>query len=293
MSISHQLVSIFTEIDDFCKKLEREVKNKLIGDKGKKRGPTCSLSDSEIMTILILFQKVRYRDFKTFYTTHVLCYWKNYFPKLVSYNRFIELIKKVIFPLTLFIQHSKKNKSGVYYIDSTCLPVCNLKRSKRHKVFNKVAEYGKTSIGLFKGLKLHLVINNHGELIAFSITKGNKHDSTQMEYLFQKLTGLAFGDKGYMSKKISDKLSSLGLKMITKKRKNMKNTNKISDYEKQLLSKRGIIETVIDHLKHHYQIWNTRARSSINSFTHLVSALAAYTIEPMKISAIKQLSAQI
>ena len=74
MSISHQLVSIFTEIDDFCKKLEREVKNKLIGDKGKKRGPTCSLSDSEIMTILILFQKVRYRDFKTFYTTHVLCY---------------------------------------------------------------------------------------------------------------------------------------------------------------------------------------------------------------------------
>ena len=70
----------------------------------------------------------------------------------------------------------------------------------------------------------------------------------------------------------------------------MKNTGKTYDYESQLLKQIGIIETVIDHLKHHYQIWNTRARSAINSLTHLISALAAYAIEPMKISAIKRLT---
>lgn len=291
MEITHQLTSIFTEIDDFCKQLEKEIKKSLLGE-NKKRGPSCSLSDSEIITILIMFQKIRYRDFKTFYTSHVLEYWKKYFPHLVSYNRFLELMKRVILPMTLFIESRKKSKNGIYYIDSTCLPVCSLKRSKRHKVFKDIAEFGKTSIGWFKGLKLHLVINDNGELIAFSITKGNKHDSTQMESLFQNLSGIAFGDKGYMSKKIAEKLAKNGLKVITKKRKNMKNTEPLSCYEKQLLKQRGIIETVIDHLKHHYQIWNTRARAVINSMTHLISALAAYTLEPMKISAIKRIAAQ-
>lgn len=58
---------------------------------------------------------------------------------------------------------------------------------------------------------------------------------------------------------------------------------------KQLLRQRGIIETVIDHLKNHLNIWHTRHRSVINAMTHLVAALACYCLEPMKISAIKAL----
>ena len=63
----------------------------------------------------------------------------------------------------------------------------------------------------------------------------------------------------------------------------------LSDYGQQLLNQRGIVETVIGHLKHHYQIWHTRHRSVMNAMTHLVSALVAYAIEPLKISAIKRL----
>lgn len=106
--------------------------------------------------------------------------------------------------------------------------------------------------------------------------------------MLRKLEGLAFGDKGYISKKLFDMLFSQGLKLITRKRKNMKK-EPLSDYEQQLLNQRGIIETVIGHLKHHYQIWHTRHRSILNAMTHLVSALAAYAIEPLKISAIKRL----
>ena len=73
-----------------------------------------------------------------------------------------------------------------------------------------------------------------------------------------------------------------GLKLITRKRKNMK--------EKQMLNQHGIIETVIGHLKHCYQVWHTRHRSIINAMTHLVAALAAYAIEHLKLSAIKLLS---
>ena len=291
MGIAHQLTTIFCQVDDFCNELDRGIKSYLLEDKGKhcKRGPNGCLSDSEIMTILIMFQNIRYKNFKTFYTCHVIPYWSHFFPTLPSYNRFVELMKKALFPMTLFVQTRAGKQTGIYYIDSTSLPVCKLKRSKRNRTFKHIAEYGKTSMGWFFGLKLHLVINEQGELMAFCLTKGNKHDSTQADTLFANLEGLAFGDKGYISNKITEKLMNNGLKLITRKRKNMKNNPVISDYEKQLLNQRGIIETVIDHLKHGFQVWHTRHRSPVNSLTHLMSALAAYVIEPLKISAIKMI----
>jgi hypothetical protein len=82
-----------------------------------------------------------------------------------------------------------------------CLPVCHIRRSSRHKTFDAVAEYGHTSVGWFFGLKLHLVINNRGELIAFKITRGSRHDSKEAVPMLRKLKGLAFGDKGYLGKK--------------------------------------------------------------------------------------------
>lgn len=289
MDIAHQLVTIFCEIDDFCKELDNLTKNKLLtGPHPGKRGPTAALSISEIMTILIMFHQVRFRDFKTFYTGFLEIYWRGYFPTLPSYSHFIALMKRAIFPMTVFTQLKSGKRTGIYYMDSSCLPVSHLKRSRRHKTFNQIAQYGRTSVGWFFGLKLHIVTNDRGELIAFKVTKGNRSDSQEAAFLLRKLEGLAFGDKGYISKKLFDTLFSQGLKLITRKRKNMKK-EPLSDYEQQLLNQRGIIETVIGHLKHHYQIWHTRHRSVLNAMTHLISALAAYAIEPLKISAIKRL----
>ena len=287
-----QIVSIFCDIDDFCKELDGYVENGLLEDKNKKpkRGPKPVLSVSEVATIMVLYQMSKFKNFKAFYTTFLATYWKHHFPKLPSYSRFIELIKYSIMPLTMYSTIKKGRKTGIYYIDGTCLPVCHLKRSKRHKVFDGTSEFGKTSVGWFFGLKLHLVINNEGQLIAFKITKGNVNDVKAAYPLLSKLKGLAFGDKGYIGKKLSEELMEGALKLITRKRKNMKDAEPITALEKQLLNQRCIIETVFDHLKHHYQIWHTRHRSIINALCHLLAALAAYTIDPLKISALKLLS---
>jgi hypothetical protein len=133
------------------------------------------------------------------------------------------------------------------------------------------------------------VINDRGELIAFKITRGNEHDAKACESMLEMLQGMAFGDKGYLSKKLFSRLLEKGLKLITRTRKNMKPIN-YSSLEKQLLNQRGIIETVINHFKHHYHIWHTRHRSAINAMTHLLAGIAAYVIEPLKISAIRLLS---
>lgn len=286
-----QLVAIFCEIDDFCKDLEKNMPQPLLSGPSKgKRGPERCLSISEIMTIQILFQMVGYRNFKTFYTGFLQKYWQKYFPTMPSYSRFVELMSLAIFPLTLFIQLKRGKKTGIYYIDSTCLPVSHIKRSNNHRTFEEVAQYGCTSVGWFFGLKLHLVTNDLGEIIAFKITQGNRHDSAVAESLLGTLEGLAFGDKGYIGKKLYEILLNKGLKLITRKRKNMKATLQLSDFEKQLLNQRNLIETIFNCLKHKYHIWHTRHRSIINALTHLVAALAAYTIEPLKLSAFKALT---
>ena len=286
----HQLVTIFCEIDDFCKELDKNTSQaRLTGPSKGRRGPACCLSISEIMTIQILFQMMGYRNFKTFYTCFLQQYWKQYFPKLPSYQRFVELMSLAIFPLALFTQFKCGKKTGIYYVDGSCLPVCHIKRSKRNKVFKAIAEYGRTSVGWFFGLKVHIVINHLGELIAFKITRGSMHDGAAAKSLLSNLEGLAFGDKGYIGKKLFDELFKNGLKLITRKRKNMKEKLILSDYEKQLLNQRNLVETVFGSLKHTYHVWHTRHRSILNAMANLLAALAAYTIEPLKLSAFKLL----
>lgn len=131
----NQLTGIFCQIDDFCKELNHYSKGKFLPSPTTRRGPACCLSDSEIMTILILFQSSRWRDFKNYY------------------HHFL----------------------STYY----------------HAAFSTLPSY---------------------------------------------------------------------------------------------------IETVINHFKHHYHIWHTRHRSPLNAVTHLMAGVAAYVIEPLKISAIKLLT---
>lgn len=290
MDITHRLVSIFCDIDDFCKELDSYAQHKLLsGPMKNPRGPAGQLSLSEIMTILIMFHFIRFRDFKTFYVGYLEKYWQHYFPSLPSYNRFVELIPRAIFPLALFTHIKGGKRTGIYYIDSSCLPVCHIKRQRRHKTFSEIASFARTSIGWFFGLKLHLVINDQGELIVFKITSGSSSDSHSAKSLLSALQGLAFGDKGYIGKKLFETLFQKGLKLITRKRKNM-NPMVLNEYEQQLLNQRNTIETVINHLKFYYQVWHTRHRSILNAMTHLISALAAYSIEPLKLSAIKLLA---
>ena len=288
---AHQLTDIFCQIDDFCNTLDAYTQDYMLtGPMKGKRGPSCGLAVSEIMTILLMFQSSRMRDFKNFYTGLLSLYYKGHFPQLPCYGRFIQLMQRAIFPLCIFTQLRAGKQTGIYYIDSSCLPVCHIRRSSRHKTFDVVAEYGHTSVGWFFGLKLHLVINNRGQLIAFKITRGSRHDSKEAVPMLKKLKGLAFGDKGYLGKKIFQELISGGLKLITRSRKNMKNKPVISSYERRLLNKRGMVETVIGHLKHCFQVWHTRHRSIMNALTHLVSALAAYSIQPLQLGDIKMLS---
>jgi hypothetical protein len=275
------LTVLYCLVDDFCKVFVPAWKKFMIESDMKKRDRSGEMSISEIMTIYIHFHQSHYRDFKNYYINHVSKYLVHLFPKLVSYHRFVALIKSVLVPLCFFLQCFSGEKTGIYFIDSTPLKVCNIKREKQHHVFKGLAQKAKSTIGWFYGFKLHLVINDKGEIMAFKVTTANVDDRRPVVNLVKTLVGKLIGDKGYISQKLFTELFQQGLTLITKIKKNMKNCL-MPLIDKLLLRKRAIIECVNDQLKNISQIEHSRHRSIWNFLTNILAALIAYVLQPKK-----------
>jgi hypothetical protein len=222
-----------------------------------------------------------YRTFKSCYLGQVLRYQRPYYPGLVSYNRFVELLPGSLMPLCCFLVSRFGRCSGISFIDSTKISVCHNRRIGSHKVMAEFAAWGKTSVGWFYGFKLHLVINDQGELPGVKITAGNVDDRDPVPELAHSLFGKLFGDRGYISQPLFEQLWEQGVQLVTKVRKNMKN-KLLPLFDKLLLRKRSIIETVNDQLKNISQIEHSRHRSPFNFFVNLIAGLVAYTCREKK-----------
>ena len=243
------LLELFVEVDDFVQKFEGWAAQQQLPGKAK-RGPEPSLSVSEVMTLVIHFHQEGYRDFKHYYQKQVCKHLTTEFPGLVSYGRFVELMSTVLLPLCAYLQSRFGRCTGTAFVDSTPLAVCHNRRINRHKVFQDLAARGKTTMGWFYGFKLHLIVNEQGELLAVYLTPGNVDDRKPLEFetIGKDLFGKLFGDKGYLSQALFEKLYERGLELITSLRKNMK-TRFIPLADRILLRKRFIIETINDQLK--------------------------------------------
>jgi hypothetical protein len=193
------ILLIFCDIDGFCQFFEPCWKQHFLAAHERRRNRAASLALSEVMTLIVLFHSSGYRSFKSFYTQHVLKHLAWAFPKLVSYNRFVELMPNALVPLCAYLQTRKGRCSGISFIDSTSLKVCHNRRIHSHKVFDGYARRGKTSVDWFFGFKLHLAINDCGELLGLRLTPGNVDDRRPVPELVKKLFGKFFGDKGYIS----------------------------------------------------------------------------------------------
>ena len=273
----------FCEFDDFCKAVRKEWEAMLLTDgtgPSGRHGPNGGLCDSEIMTLLVLYHSSRFKNFKTFYNGIVLGPLKKYFPGAPCYERFLTLTKRVWALLAFFLASRAGQKTNIYYIDSTPLPVCHNRRIAKHKVFAGLAARGKTSMGWFFGFKLHLVFNHRREIVALKLTPGNVSDTTPVPELTKDLIGKLFGDKGYIGKKLTEELLRRGLALMTRVRGNMKSLP-VSFFDKALLNGRNIAETIIGHIKEFSSLRLPKHRSVFNAFTHITAAIIAYQIDPL------------
>lgn len=276
-----EIVALFCDIDDFCLQFEPLWHQRLLSDGSRHRWHEQRLCLSEVMTIVVSFHQSGYRTFKDYYLRYVTPHLRGAFPQLVSYSRFVELRAHALVPLCAYFQTRKGRSAGVAFIDSTLLSVCHPQRSGRHKVFAGLARWGRNSLGWGYGFKLHLVINDVGELLACRLTVANVDDRKPVPHLLKDLHGKVFGDRGYISQALFETLFAHGVQLITKLRKDMKN-KLMPMLDKLLLRKRSLIETVNDQLKNISQIEHSRHRSVANFLVNLVAGLIAYTYQAKK-----------
>ena len=275
-----KITEIFCAVDEFCKLYEYETaKNALIDASGrKKRNRKARLSDSEIITILLMYHFGSFRNFKHFYLMYICQSMRRDFPDVVSYNRFNELQGRVFFKMMFFCKLvAFGHCTGVSYADSTMIPVCHNVRRYMNRVFKGIAKDGKGTMGWCHGFKLHLVCNDRGEIITFCLTPANVDDRDLgvWKVLSKELYGKLFADRGYISQKLFDYLFPDGIQVITGLKGNMKN-KLMPLWDKLELRKRYVIELINDQLKNKANLVHSRHRSINGVLINLVSAMGAY-----------------
>jgi hypothetical protein len=284
--MTHKITEIFYYSDEFCKEFYKVMEGHHLPEATakKRRNKPCKLSDSEVITIMIMFHLGGYRNLKNFYLFYVQKHLKSEFPKTVSYNRFVELQQKALFPMVIFLKMMRLGScTGISFIDSTPIRVCHNKRIFNHKVFDGIATRGKSTMGYFFGFKLHIVVSDTGEILEFVITPGNVDDRSPIKdgNFLNNIFGKLFADKGYIGQKLFEQLFIDGIQLITGLKRNMKNSL-MTVTDKILLRKRSIIETINDELKNICQVEHSRHRSFSNFLSNLISGLIAYSFLPKK-----------
>jgi len=276
------LLELFCDIDDFCQTFEPSLHQALLGSGQRQRQRACQMSLSEMLTIVVHFHQIGYRNFKTYYLGYVARHLHSEFPKLLSYTRFMQLLPRLLLALVAYLRHCYGTCTGLAFIDSTALAVCDNHRIAQHHVFDGMAQRGHTSVGWFYGFKLHLVVNDRGELLSCRLTPGNVDDRQPVPRLVRGLFGKLFGDKGYLSQPLARQLfEEQALHLITKLRANMKN-QLMDEVDKYFLRKRAIVESIYDQLKNISQIEHTRHRSWMGFLMNLLGGLIAYCHQPKK-----------
>lgn len=278
-----KVTEIFCIIDEFSKKLHAELEKNMYlrlsdMDGRKRRKRECMMSESEIMTILVCCHFGTFANFKHYYMFFIKGHLAKDFPSAVSYNRFVELMPRVFFPLMLFMRLQAFGKcSGITFVDSTMIPVCHNVRRCFNKVFEGLATDGKGTMGWCHGFKLHLMCNDRGEVITFCLTGANVDDRDDRVWsVFTKeLYGKVFADRGYIKKELFESLFSNGIHLVHGLKANMKN-KLMPMYDKIMLRKRYVIECINDLLKNKAEIVHSRHRSVHNFIMNICSALTAY-----------------
>lgn len=276
-----KLIETYCDVDDFCEMFIEKWQTILISNGEMKRRRACRLSPAEVMTIIIHFHQSHYRDFKNYYLHYVCRQLKSYFPELLSYTRFLSIMPSVVIPMCSYLTSKLGKPTGIQFVDSTKIEVCHIIRAKRNKVFEGVAAHGKGTMGWSFGFKLHLIINHLGEIVALKLTKGNVDDRKPVAEMADSIFGKLYGDKGYISKALSGELLDKGVELITTIRKNMKKKF-ISLWDRAILKKRFIIETVNDQLKNISYIEHSRHRSMHGFMLNLLGGLITYCMKEDK-----------
>ena len=272
--MNRDFTELYCFVDDFLSFFDKNFP--VINSCNGKRGPACSLSRSEILTIILGYPSSGFDCFKNYYKQEIMNHHEQDF-RLVSYKRFNKLIKGHLKFLIVMLYSIFEECDGLSLVDSTSIAVCKNYRIRSHKVFDGLASRGKTTKGWFFGLKLHIMTNLKGSLIKACFSSGNVDDRKVFRSMVKNIFGKVFGDRGYISKELFEELFGKDIQLITRLKKNMKNIL-MPIYDKIISTKRILIESVIGRIKLLGKFEHSRHRSVTNAFVHMIACLINYQL---------------
>lgn len=265
---------LFCKVDDFFKKFEPIYLKFIKQSKRIQRVRASKLSLSEIVFIAICYKCSQFNNFKAFFYSIP----NNAFKYLPNYQRVIHLINTHQLALHALHFALMKNRQTFYtWIDSTILPVCKNQRIQRHKSLSVIATKGKSSMGWFYGCKLHLAMNQFGEIVSTELSNGHVADIKILSELTKNLKGKVYGDRGYINLKLKEDLKQSGIDLVTYHRKNMK-LIQLDEIDKHYLKQRNKIETLFSLLKGQYHLVTSKARSIEGYLAGIYASLCAYQL---------------
>ena len=262
ITIYHNLNTIVTQFFSALQFKERE------HSKGRKP----MLTNSEAVTCAVLKQRQNIATIKSLY---------DILEPPLSYQKFVDAVnraeKYLVAIIAAVMRILGRNAHPIKFTDSTELPVCLLKNSKRHRTMRGFAEWSKSSKGWFYGLKLHLSADAEGRVLALRLTPGNADDRAIFRTMNEKLRGLFVADAGYIGKELAQDFCIEGERLlITAVRANMKKL--ATFWEVALLNLRMRVEIHFRMLKVCYGLVTSFPRSVDGYLTHYLAAIAAHLI---------------
>ena len=160
------------------------------------------LKISEIVFIAIWYKCSHFNNFKAFFFS-LKHNHSQLFRYLPCYQRMVHLIRAHQLALhALHFALMKDGQSHYLWIDSTTLPVCKNQRIQRHKSLAAIATRGKSSMGWFFGCKLHLIMNQSGDMVSTALSNGHTADIKMVEQLVEGLKVKLYADRGYISQEL-------------------------------------------------------------------------------------------
>lgn len=268
---------LFCVIDDFFLKFEATYWKFLKQSRYSLRIRTAQLMLSEICFIAIWYKCSHFNNFKAFFL------WlkedkSHLFKNLPCYQRIIHLINMHQLALhALHVALMKGQDKQYLWIDSTSLPVCKNQRIQRHKSLAKIATRGKSSMGWFYGCKLHIAMNQFGEIACSALSNGHIANIKMVEQLVEGSKAKIYADRGYISQDLKSRLKDKDIDLITYHRKNMQ-AIQLSVPDEYHLRQRNKIETLFSLLKGQYNLVTSKARSIHGFISGIYASLCAYQL---------------
>jgi hypothetical protein len=174
------------------------------------------MSDAEVMTaaiIAMLYFRGNFEAARRFLRD------QGYIPNTLSKSRFKRRLHRIagLFP-TLFSMLGETwkglNESSIYVIDSFPIAACNNYRIIRSKRCRGAVWRGRQASKrrFFYGLKLHLMVTEHGQPVEFFLTPGSYSDTSAMKWYHFDLPEGAWvtGDKACTDYTLEDLLHRRG-----------------------------------------------------------------------------------